>query len=197
MKKIILASGSPRRKELLNQAGISFSVCVSQAEEVLDTTDPAEAVEKLSALKCREVFQRTCEDVMVIGADTVVAFENRIFGKPGTEKEAEEMLLKLQGSRHQVYTGVTVCVREKGKETSFLFHEKTEVEFYPMDREEIHTYIATGEPMDKAGAYGIQGKAAIFVKEISGDYNNIVGLPLARLYQELKKRGISIKEQQL
>lgn len=114
-ENIILASASPRRKDLLAQAGIPFEVCVSEVEEAIDTRDPAQAVETLSALKCRDVFEKISGDVLVIGADTVVAFEGKIYGKPGSEKEAEEMLGNLQGNHHQVYTGVTVLIRE-GKE---------------------------------------------------------------------------------
>ncbi len=197
MKNIILASASPRRKDLLAQAGIPFEVCVSEVEEAIDTRDPAQAVETLSALKCRDVFEKISGDVLVIGADTVVAFEGKIYGKPGSEKEAEEMLGNLQGNHHQVYTGVTVLIREGKEEKGLTFHEKTEVVFYPMSREEIRSYIDTKEPCDKAGAYGIQGKAVVFIKEIQGDYSNMVGLPLARLYQELKNTGIDIREWQV
>ena len=197
MKNIILASASPRRRDILTQAGIPFTVCVSQAEEVIDTRDPAKAVKKLSALKCREVFDRTPGDVAVIGADTVVVYEGEIYGKPGSPEEAARMLEKFQGNRHQVYTGVTVCIREKEEEKTRTFHETTEVVFYPMTKEEIQSYIATGEPEDKAGAYGIQGKAVVFIKEIHGDYSNMVGLPAARLYQELKEMGIDIREWQI
>lgn len=194
MRKILLASASPRRRELLTQAGISFEVQPSRAEENITAKDPGKAVEELSLLKCRDIYQQTQQDVLVIGADTVVAANGQILGKPENEEDAVRMLWNLQGSTHEVYTGVTVMIREKNEEKICMFHEKTEVTFYPMTMEEIKDYVATKESMDKAGAYGIQGKSAIFVKGINGDYNNVVGLPLARLYQELKNLGIEIKE---
>ena len=196
MREILLASASPRRRELLTQAGIPFKVQPSMAKEKITTKDPGKAVEELSLQKCRDVYEKTQGEVLVIGADTVVALEGRILGKPASKEEAVLMLESLQGRNHQVYTGVTVMIREKETEQVCTFHEKTEVTFYPMTKEEISSYVSTGEPMDKAGAYGIQGKSAIFVKEISGDYNNVVGLPLARLYQELKNMKIEIREWQ-
>ena len=132
--------------------------------------------------------------MLVIGADTVVAFQDSILGKPADAAMARDMLLRLQGNTHQVYTGVTLLLRQGGTVTQKSFYEKTEVVFYPMTGEEIDAYVRTGEPMDKAGAYGIQGKSAVFVEKIDGDYSNVVGLPLARLYQELKQMGIDIKE---
>lgn len=130
----------------------------------------------------------------MIGADTVVASEGKILGKPSSQKDAVKMLQSLQGREHEVYTGVTIMAREGNENRKKTFHEKTKVVFYPMSDEEIRSYVNTGEPMDKAGAYGIQGKSAVFIKEISGDYNNVVGLPLARLYQELKNMGIESRE---
>ncbi|MCR2023760.1 Maf family protein, partial [Blautia pseudococcoides] len=128
------------------------------------------------------------------GADTVVAFQDSILGKPADVCMARDMLERLQGNTHQVYTGVTLFLRQDGVETEKSFFEKTEVVFYPMSEQEIDAYVRTGEPMDKAGAYGIQGRSAVFVEKIDGDYSNVVGLPLARLYQELKHMGIDIKE---
>ena len=194
MKEIILASASPRRRELLSQAGIPFLVKPSQAEEHITATDPGEAVEELSLLKCRDIYMKTKGDVLVLGADTVVAAEGEILGKPSGKEEAVQMLRMLQGKEHQVYTGVTLMEREGKTERVHTFYEKTQVCFYTMTEEEIRAYVETGESMDKAGAYGIQGRFAIFIKEIHGDYNNVVGLPLARLYQECKKLGIEIKE---
>lgn len=194
MRNIILASASPRRRELLSQAGIPFTVKPSRAEEKITTDNPAEAVEQLSRQKCRDIYGQSREDMLVIGADTVVAAEGKILGKPGSVQEAEEMLRQLRGKTHQVYTGVTLMLRDKGVEKSSTFHERTEVTFYAMTDEEIKSYIATGEPMDKAGAYGIQGKSAVFIKGICGDYNNVVGLPLSRLYQELRHLGIEVRE---
>lgn len=194
MRKIILASASPRRRELLEQGGIPFTVIPSQAEEKITMTQPGLAVEELSYLKCCDIYEKLDEDVVVIGADTVVASEDKILGKPSSKEDAVKMLQSLQGKAHEVYTGVTIMIREGEKKRKKTFHEKTKVVFYPMSEEEIRSYVDTGEPMDKAGAYGIQGKSAVFIKEISGDYNNVVGLPLARLYQELKNMGIESRE---
>lgn len=191
MKNIILASASPRRRELLDTVGIPFSVCPSQGEEQIRGASPKDVVEELSEQKAREVFVKTSGEVLVIGADTVVAAEGNILGKPKNRKEAIQMLKKLQGASHEVYTGVTMLSRDENGEQQKTFHVMTAVEFYPMSEEEIESYVDTGEPMDKAGAYGIQGKAGIFVKEIRGDYNNVVGLPVARLYQELKQIGMN------
>ena len=194
MKKMILASASPRRRELLEQGGIPFTVIPSQAEEKLTTTQPGLAVEELSYLKCSDIYEKSAEAAVVIGADTVVASEGKILGKPSSKEDAVKMLQSLQGKAHEVYTGVTIMVREGDENRKKTFHEKTKVVFYPMSEEEIRSYVDTGEPMDKAGAYGIQGKSAVFIKEISGDYNNVVGLPLARIYQELKNMGIESRE---
>ena len=183
MEKIILASGSPRRKELLEQAGISFTIKVSEADETITKKEPWEAVMELAARKARAVAESGLEeeDVIVIGADTVVAVDGKILGKPHSKEEAEEMLRLLSGRVHQVCTGVALLSRNQGSWRERTFYEETQVEMYPITEE------ATGEPMDKAGAYGIQGRAAIFVKGIQGDYNNVVGLPVGRLYQELKR----------
>ena len=197
MEKIILASSSPRRRELMAQAGFAFEVLVSEADETIETETPGEMVEVLSKRKAAAVAEEikgqgfTEESVLLVGADTMVAIDGKKLGKPKDEKGAEEMLEELSGRTHQVYTGVTLIRLKKAENGSILqesrtFSEGTDVSFYPLTKEEIRSYIATGEPMDKAGAYGIQGKAAVFVKEIKGDYNNVVGLPIARLYQELK-----------
>ena len=196
MEKIILASSSPRRRELMTQAGFTFEVVVSEADETIDTESPQKMVEELSKRKAEAVEELVRKqgketEVLLVGADTMVAIDGKKLGKPAGEKEAEEMLKTLSGRSHQVYTGVTLLRLKKQEDGSYqkmqkTFSEKTEVSFYPMTEAEIHAYLASGEPMDKAGAYGIQGKAAVFVKGIQGDYNNVVGLPVARLYQELK-----------
>lgn len=197
MEKIVLASSSPRRRELMAQAGFAFEVLVSEADETIETETPGEMVEVLSERKAAAVAEEIKrqgfaeESVLLVGADTMVAIDGKKLGKPKDEKGAEEMLEELSGRTHQVYTGVTLIRLRKAENGSILqesrtFSEGTDVSFYPLTKEEIRSYIATGEPMDKAGAYGIQGKAAVFVKEIKGDYNNVVGLPIARLYQELK-----------
>ncbi len=185
--RVILASASPRRKELLGQLGMDFEICVSDVEEKVTQCIPSLVVEELSAQKAEDVFRKQSGDVLVIGADTIVAKDNKILGKPDNEMMAKDMLRMLQGEEHQVYTGVTIMKREKGKESHITFSECTKVSFYSMTQEEIVWYVSTLEPMDKAGAYGIQGLAARFVEKIEGDYNNVVGLPIARLYQEMKR----------
>lgn len=195
-KTIILASASPRRRELLTQIGIEFIVRPCDKEENCKEQEPEQMVKELSYGKALAIFEELLEkeqkETLVIGADTLVSFEGRVLGKPGDEKEAEEMLTLLQGNMHQVYTGVTLFWQEYGPEgtwetKSSTFAEESFVTMYPMSKEEIRAYIATGEPMDKAGAYGIQGRCAAWIRKISGDYYNIVGLPVGRLYQELKK----------
>ena len=190
--RIILASASPRRQELLTQIGLPFEVCPSEWEEVTDKELPEEVVQELSYHKAMEVYERnvTEEGTVVIGADTIVACGGQILGKPGTRERAEEMLGKLQGGTHQVYTGVDFVWKEKGRTETAGFYECTDVRVYPMTEEEIRCYVETGEPMDKAGAYGIQGGFAAFIQGICGDYNNVVGLPVGRVYQELKKRQL-------
>lgn len=181
--KIILASASPRRKELLTLAGIEYDVIVSQCEETLpDGITPDKAVEELARQKAEDVFSRN-SDAMIIAADTVVALGNTILGKPKDEEDAFNMLSSLSGRRHTVFTGV--CIRTKDK--TDIFHVATEVEFYDLTEKEIRDYIATKEPMDKAGAYGIQGKGFVLVKGIHGDYFNVVGLPLAETVRHLNK----------
>lgn len=184
--RIVLASASPRRKELLEQLGLEFEICVSDVEEKITESIPSKVVEELSAQKAEAVFVQTQGDVLVIGADTVVAWEGEILGKPTSPEHAAQMLQNLQGKEHQVYTGVTLYKRIDGRVEHKTFSECTGVKFYPMTEAEINWYVESREPMDKAGAYGIQGLGARFVEQISGDYNNVVGLPIARLYQELK-----------
>lgn len=188
MKKIILASGSPRRQELLSQIGISFEVCTSNADESLQDQSPSEAVEELSFRKASDVASRPeYSDCYILGADTVVALQDgTILGKPSSEEDAYAMINTLQGNTHSVYTGVTIISVEPNSQRAHTFHVRTDVTVYPMTRQEITNYIATGEPMDKAGAYGIQGAFAAYIKEIHGDYSNVVGLPLGALVHEWK-----------
>ena len=201
--QMILASASPRRKELLEQIGMEFTICPAKGEEIITKTVPHEVVEELARQKAEEVAAGilayneahpdlvTPQDCLVIGADTVVAYAGRILGKPKDEDDAAGMLGMLQGHTHHVYTGVAlVFVDVSGRVGERIFHEETEVTMYPMSQKEISDYIATGEPMDKAGAYGIQGRCAMHIQKIAGDYNNVVGLPVARLYQELKSLGL-------
>ena len=202
-----MASASPRRKELLEQIGAEFVICPAKGEEVITETDPSAVVMELSRQKAEEVAYgvliyneqhadlTTPQDILVIGADTVVAYENQILGKPKDEEDARRMLTMLSGKTHSVYTGVTfVFIDKEGRTGEHCFFEKTDVCMYPLKEEEIDRYIQSGDPMDKAGSYGIQGRFAIHIKEIRGDYNNVVGLPVARLYQELQKLGVSIWE---
>ena len=194
--RIILASASPRRKELLKQIGFDFEVITSHVEEKVTSLNPDRVVEELSRQKAeavRELFSPCNEEMMIIGADTVVSLDGCILGKPSGSEEAEEMLKRLQGRRHEVYTGVTVL--HHGKETADwtvkCFHESTAVQFYPMTEQEILEYIRTGDPLDKAGAYGIQGFCARYIKAVEGNYDNVVGLPVGVLYQEIKEFFIS------
>ena len=186
--KYILASASPRRRELLTQAGIEYTVIPSKVEEKISKTIPSDVVMELALLKAEDVFDRHGdEDCTVIGADTVVVYRNEILGKPGDEEEACDMLSMLSDRTHQVYTGVALVSMENGQKKVRTFYERTDVTFYPVSRGEIAAYAATGDPLDKAGAYGIQGPFAVHIRGIEGDYNNVVGLPIAKLYQELKK----------
>ena len=187
-EKIILASASPRRRELLHQIGLETEVLPSRIEEKPTATQPEEVVEELSRQKCLGVAGRVQENGVVLGADTVVALDGKIMGKPGSAGQAAEMLKSLQGRSHQVFTGVTLAEVQKGRIVrQETFSERTEVFLFPMTEEEIEAYILSGEPFDKAGAYGIQGSFARHVKSIEGDYNNVVGLPVAAVYQRLKK----------
>lgn len=199
MIKYVLASGSPRRRELLEQMGLCFEISQAHKEEKITKEAPADIVEELSYQKASAAAERYLQryqndTVVIIGADTIVVHENEIMGKPKDNNDAIAMLTKLQGDSHQVYTGVTLIVLERGlekrKQERVTFYERTDVCMYPMTPDQIAAYVATGEPMDKAGAYAIQGKCAAFIKSINGEYNNVVGLPIARLMQELFARKL-------
>ena len=183
MKHIILASASPRRKEILELADLKFDVMPSDAQEITTKTAPNEVVMELASIKAKDIYKKSEKQSMVVGADTVVAYQGQILGKPADEADAKRMLTMLSGQTHEVYTGV--CVIEDGKTKTF--YEETKVTFYEISDEQIDRYIKTGEPMDKAGSYGIQGKAAVFIKGIEGDYYNVVGFPIARFLQEITK----------
>ena len=211
--RLVLASASPRRRELLSQIGLEFTVMPSTKEENAKTTEAGALVQELSRQKAVDIWEQLSggqgqnpdadqeqiseetqepnlngkrqSELLVIGADTVVCCEGKILGKPHSRESAAEMLTALQGRSHEVYTGVTLYSQSE----TVTFFECTQVEFYPMTEVEISEYIDSKEPMDKAGAYGIQGLGARFVKGIRGDYNNVVGLPVGRLYQELKSHG--------
>lgn len=184
--KLILASASPRRKELLAKTGLAFDIIPAKGEERMTKELPAEVVMELSLQKAQEIVAKQGEDCIIIGADTIVAKGDTIMGKPKDAAEAAQMLESISGDCHQVYTGVTLIRTGKNAET-VTFAEKTDVFLYPISAEDIQRYIASGDPMDKAGAYGIQGDFAVHVKGIAGDYYNVVGLPIGRVYQELKK----------
>lgn len=197
--KIVLASASPRRKELLEQLGLEFEVIPAYKEEKFVSVKPSEVVRNLALQKAQEVAALVLnryyigdknleEETMILGADTVVTTKDIILGKPKDKKDAEQMLWHLQGRTHQVYTGVcAITIFQEGKEPKEAnivnFCEKTEVTLFPMKIEEIRAYIETGEPMDKAGGYGIQGEFAKYIEKIEGDYNNVVGLPVGRIWQ--------------
>ena len=205
MSQIILASASPRRKELLEQIGLEFEICPAKGEEVITKTAPEEVVMELTKQKAEEVAAMvssfgenhkeitTPSDILVVGADTVVAYDGKILGKPKDEADAKATLTMLSGNTHSVFTGVTLVLIDKsGRAGEIVFYEKTDVKMHKMSEAEIDRYIETGEPMDKSGSYAIQGKCAIYIEKIDGDYNNVVGLPITRIYQELKKIGIDI-----
>ena len=217
MEKIILASQSPRRQEILSLGGYEYEVCVSSAEEQippeeLENLTPQELVEKLARVKAEDVYRRNCsknmeksmtdnqaadsvEEITVIGADTVVAVDGCVLGKPKTEDEAKQMLARLSGRTHDVFTGVCILWTDSDTQEEIhgnSFHCHTKVTFYPMTEEEIDNYVATGDCMDKAGAYGIQSGAAKYIQGIEGDYLNVVGLPLSKIYHVLREKLINL-----
>ena len=187
---VILASGSPRRKELMEMLGIEdMKIIPAKGEErPPEGAGPEELVLALAEAKAREVAAFCKEEDVIVAADTIVWVDGRVFGKPHSEAEARAMLRTLSGRSHQVYTGVCVM---KGAETEQAF-ERSHVHFRPLSEEEIGAYVATGEPMDKAGAYGAQGLGALFVQGIEGDFFNVMGLPLCTLGQMLKKQGVVV-----
>lgn len=187
INRIILASGSPRRKELLSKLNIDFEIITSDADETIESDNPEIIVETLSERKARAVYSQIEDDsILVIGADTIVYYDGEVLGKPEDEEDARAMLCMLSDRTHQVFTGVTLLYRVNGEEKIKVFSDRTDVTFYEIDKFDLLEYIKTGSPMDKAGAYGIQDDFAKHVKKIDGDYNNVVGLPLSRLYQEMK-----------
>ncbi|MDA1477449.1 Maf family protein [Bacillus changyiensis] len=182
-KPFILASQSPRRKELLDLLQFPYSIVVSETEEKINRNfSPEENVKWLAEQKVQEIAERYPEAV-VLGADTIVCFDDVYLGKPKDTEDAERMLRMLSGKTHSVFTGV--CIKSTDK--SVTFYNETEVTFWPLEEEDISAYIKTGEPFDKAGSYGIQGKGALFVKQIKGDYYSVVGLPISKTMRMLKK----------
>lgn len=186
---VILASQSPRRKQLLEMLGMEFTVIPAKGEEVIPAgAGPKETVRALSFQKAAAVATDAEADDIIIAADTIVCYQDMMLGKPRDEQEAARMLSALSGNIHQVYTGVTV---RKG-DTVLSAAECTNVKFRKLSGREIDAYIATGEPMDKAGAYGIQGIACLFVEGIEGDFFNVMGLPVCRLGKMLKELGVEL-----
>lgn len=190
MKTIILASGSPRRKKLLQQLNIPFEVHPSPVDENYDSSlAPDKIVQELASRKARDVASHH-PDALVIGADTIVVFRDKVLEKPATKNEALRMLKELSGNTHQVYTGVTICKTdaENNITDTTSFYEITDVVFGELDPNDIERYVAGGSPMDKAGSYGIQDDfGAIFVKRIGGDYYNVVGFPLHTFYNVMNR----------
>lgn len=188
MGKIILASQSPRRRQLLEQMGITdFVICPAKGEEDMGAQLPPDRLsEALALAKAREVAAQAGPEDIMIAADTIVTLDHQVLGKPHSREEAVSMLETLSGRHHVVYTGLAVL---RGGET-VSDYEATQVRFRPLSREEIEAYVATGEPMDKAGAYGIQGRGALLVEGIVGDYFNVMGLPVCKLGQILNRFGV-------
>ncbi len=192
--RIVLASGSPRRKEILAQIGAAFEVIVSDCDEKTERREPEALVKELSAQKAAAVAEKVSGAAVVIGADTIVAFRGEILGKPKDTEDARRMLAMLAGNVHQVYTGVSLILKEEtGESRTITFAECSEVDVEAMTARQIAEYVATGEPADKAGAYAIQGKFAPHIRGIRGDYYNIVGLPVAGIYRRLYEAGIDLK----
>lgn len=197
-KRIILGSASPRRRELLSQIGVEFEVRVSDKEEIYKSSIPEEIVKELSLMKAENVASDLLEniadgsikDTVVIGADTIVVLDDEILGKPLDEKDAVHMLTRLQGREHWVYTGVAVLdFGPDGEKTVINYPVGTKVYVNAMTEDEIRAYVATKDPLDKAGAYGIQGRFAAYIDRIDGDYYNVVGLPVSRVYRTLRECG--------
>lgn len=192
--RIVLASGSPRRKEILTQIGASYEVIVSDCDESTTVTEPPELVKELSKRKAEAVAGDLTGAVIVIGADTVVAYNGRILGKPKDRADAKSMITMLSGDVHQVYTGVSLIIKEEtGEIRELTFAECSEVEVNSMTERQINEYLDTREGEDKAGSYAVQGIFAVHIKGIKGDYFNIVGLPVAAIYKSLYENGIDLK----
>ena len=187
-KRIILASASPRRREIMEQAGYEFEIMVSHKEECYKSKEPDEIVKELALLKANDIAEQIEQkNTAIIGADTVVAFDGKILGKPKSEQEAFEMIQSFQGDKHQVYTGVAIIeFDEQGNKKVVNEAVKTDVYVNPMTAEEIWAYIERDNVLDKAGSYGIQSGFACHIEKIEGDYFNVVGLPISRIYEVLK-----------
>lgn len=191
MKQIILASGSPRRKELLEKAGLKFIVDPSSYEEKLDSNlEPSELVKQLSLEKAQDVAKKY-KNAFVIGADTIIVFEGKILGKPKDENDAKETLSRLSGKAHSVITGFTLIDTATGKTISEFV--ETKVYFKELTSQEIDDYVKSGEPLDKAGSYATQGLGAKLIDRIEGDFDNVVGLPTSEVLKKLKEFGVQLQ----
>lgn len=200
MYHIILASESPRRKEIMEMMGISFEVMASNVEEIITENKPDLIVQELAALKVNNIveklieIQRDRENNIIIGADTMVFFKGEALGKPKDKDDAFRMLQMLSGSEHEVYTGVHIIIMKESRLERVSFPVCTKVKVQKLTKDQIEEYITTGEPLDKAGAYAIQGKFGIHITGITGDYYNVVGLPISEIYHCLLNKGIDIKK---
>lgn len=194
MIKVILASKSPRRKEILERIGVSFETIPSKADEIfLKNENPQEAVVRIAREKAAFVSRQFVDkrNTLIIGADTVVCLDKTILGQPKDENEAKSMLKILQGRSHIVYTGISLF--KNGEDEADGFSESL-VEFYPMTMDEIEWYVRSKEPLDKAGAYGVQGKGSIFIRKIEGSFHNVMGFPVDLFYRLLKKLNLELSE---
>lgn len=201
MYQIILASESPRRREIMETMGIVFTAMASNVPEVVTEIEPAEMVQALANQKTKNILTRlgnqqgNDKDVIIIGADTMVFYKEHALGKPRDVADAVRILEMLSDDNHEVYTGVSIIIKKSGKLVDdFSFAVCTEVSVQPLSKEQIADYVATTEPMDKAGAYAIQGKFGIYIKGITGDYYNVMGFPIAKIYEALLEHGIDIKK---
>lgn len=190
MKKIILASASPRRREILKLTGLEFSVCASSYEEDLDLPLRPRVLARYLSSKKAEAVAKKYRNAIVIAADTFIVFKNRLLGKPRNEKDAEKMLNMLNGKPHSVITGFTII--DTGNNKILSRSVSTMVYFRKLSKEDIRAYVRTKEPLDKAGAYAVQGLGAVFIEKINGDFFNVMGLPLCVLTESLKKFGIYV-----
>lgn len=185
--KIILASKSPRRKELMDLLNVNYEVIVSDADETIEeglTTE--EQAKRLSYIKAKTVFDETTGDRIVIGSDTMVIKNGKVYGKPKNEEDAFRILQELKGTKHQVITGLAILVEKNGKYEEYLDYDIAEVYFKEMTNEEITNWIKTGKALDKAGAYAIQGEFMVFIEKINGNYATVMGLPIHKVYDILK-----------
>jgi len=187
---VFLASASPRRREILTMLGMDFTVQVSDVDEKTDASEPADLVAELAKRKAEAVAAMHPENCLVIGSDTIVWKDGRVFGKPADREEAGRMLRSLADDTHMVYTGVCLLLRRDGVLRTEVLVDSAEVVFSGPDSEEIEWYLSTGEPMDKAGAYAIQGLGGRFVRGIRGDFYTVMGLPMSRLYEKLREIGM-------